>query len=290
MLSKSAMTNTSFTTAETPSGKGPNDENFPVGSIFLPASLRPHVAIFYAYARAIDDVADNPLLTPSEKVQRLEGFEDAVRGKNDDPAFQKGHAIRKSLIECGITDQHCCDLIIAFKQDATKHRYEDWSELIDYCNHSAAPVGRYLLDIHGEEPSGYPASDALCNALQVINHLQDCSDDYKTMDRVYLPTEWLTQEKVTPDALNNKYTSANLRIVLDKCLDATDALLIKAKTLPNKLKSKRLAMESATIIKIACKLSEKLRANDPIACRVELNKIQFFGCCLSGFFAGLRNR
>ena len=110
------------------------------------------------------------------------------------------------------------------------------------------------------------------------------------MDRVYLPTEWLTQKKVPPDALNNKYTSANLRIVLDKCLDATDDLLIKAKTLPNKLKSKRLAMESATIIKIASKLSEKLRKNDPIANRVELNKIQFFSCCLSGFFTGLRNR
>ncbi|MBC27292.1 MAG: squalene synthase HpnC [Rhodospirillaceae bacterium] len=290
MLSKSAMTDTSLTTAETPSGKGPDDENFPVGSIFLPASLRPHVAIFYAYARAIDDVADNPLLTPIEKVQRLEGFEDAVRGKNDDPAFQKGHAIRKSLIECGVTVQHCCDLIIAFKQDATKHRYKNWKELINYCNKSAAPVGRYLLDIHGEEPSGYPASDALCNALQVINHLQDCSDDYKNMDRVYLPTDWLTQEKVTPEALNYKYTTANLRVVLDKCLDATDDLLIKAKTLPNKLKSKRLAMETATIIQIAVKLTEKLRTNDPIAQRVELNKLQFFSCCLSGFFAGLKNR
>ena len=173
---------------ETPSGKAAADENFPVGSWLLPARLRPHIATFYAYARAIDDIADNPDLEPADKIARLDGFAKTVSGADTpDPAFHKAHEIRRSLAETGVTHQHCVDLTQAFKQDATKLRYDDWDDLMGYCNLSAAPVGRYLVDLHGESPLAYPASDALCNALQVLNHLQDCGDDYKALNRVYLP-------------------------------------------------------------------------------------------------------
>lgn len=282
------MSDATLTTAETPSGKGAGDENFPVGSIFLPAKLRPHVTVFYAYARAIDDVVDNPDLAPEEKVRRLDSFDQAMQGLTDDPAYRKAHAIRESLTECGVTIQHCRDLITAFKQDAVKLRYDDWPDLINYCDHSAAPVGRYLLDIHGEDLSGYPASDALCNALQVLNHLQDCQDDYRAMNRVYLPQDWLAEAGETVEALDAGAASAGLRRVMDKCLDGTDDLLAVADTLPGQLKSRRLAMESATIIRIAHKLSAELRARDPIAERVELTKPQFLWCCLTGFWQGLR--
>lgn len=282
------MTDATLTTAETPSGKGAGDENFPVGSIFLPTKLRPHIAVFYAYARAIDDVADNPDLAPEEKVRRLDGFDQAMQGKTDDPAYQKAHAIRESLAQCDVTIQHCRDLITAFKQDAVKLRYDDWPDLINYCDHSAAPVGRYLLDIHGEDASGYPASDALCNALQVLNHLQDCQDDYREMNRVYLPEDLLAEAGEKVEALDADAASSGLRRVMDKCLDGTDELLALADTLPGQLKSRRLAMESATIVRIAHKLSTKLRARDPIAERVELTKPQFLWCCLLGFWQGLR--
>ena len=282
------MTEATLTTAETPSGKGAGDENFPVGSIFLPAKLRPHIAIFYAYARAIDDVADNSDLQPEEKVRRLDGFDQAMLGQTDDPAYQKAHAIRASLETCGVTIKHCRDLIIAFKQDATKLRYDDWPDLINYCDHSAAPVGRYLLDMHGEDPAGYDASDALCNALQVLNHLQDCQDDYQEMNRVYLPQDWLAESGATVEQLDGEAATAGLRQVMDKCLDGTDELLDLADTLPGRLKSRRLAMESATIVRIAHKLSAELRARDPIAERIELTKPQFLSCCLAGFWQGLR--
>jgi len=281
------MTDATMTTAETPSGKGAKDENFPVGSIFLPAELRPHVAIFYAYARAIDDVADNAELSPEEKVRRLDGFDQAMLGQNDDPAYEKAHAIRQSLSECDVTIQHCRDLITAFKQDAVKARYDNWSDLINYCMHSAAPVGRYLLDIHGEDPAGYPASDALCNALQVLNHLQDCQDDYQEMDRVYLPQDWMGTAGETVEALNQPAASTGLRTVMDQCLDGTDELLALADRLAGQLQSRRLAMESATIVKIAHKLSAELRSRDPIAERVQLTKPQFLTCCVRGFWQGL---
>ena len=281
------MTDTTITTAETPSGKAAKDENFPVGSIFLPANLRPHVAVFYAYARAIDDIADNPDLTPEEKIKRLDGFDQAILGKNTDPAYGKAHAIRMSLSKCDVTIQHCRDLITAFKQDAVKLRYDDWPDLINYCMYSAAPVGRYLLDIHGENPTNYPASDALCNALQVLNHLQDCQDDYQEMNRVYLPQDWMIAANETADALVQPTASAGLREVMEQCLDGTDDLLLLADQLPGKLKSRRLAMESATIIKIAHKLSAELRRRDPISGRVQLTNLQFLTCSIRGCWQGL---
>jgi len=276
------MTDMASISAETPSGKGAGDENFPVGSILLPKRLRPHVAAFYAYARAIDDVADNPALPPEEKVRRLDGFDKALLGENDDPAYEKAHRIRESLKETDVPVQHCRDLISAFKQDAVKLRYDDWDDLIDYCNRSAAPVGRYLLDLHGEARDGYPANDALCNALQVLNHLQDCADDYHTLDRVYLPRDWMSAAGVTVDALDAPALSPGLRRVVDKCLDGTDELLALARTLPGRLKNRRLAMESAAIVNIAMRLSRHLRRRDPIAERVELSKPEYLWCCVKG--------
>ena len=140
---------------ETPSGKGAGDENFPVGSWLLPARLRPHVAIFYRFARAIDDIADNPDLRPDDKIARLSRFEAAVTGaETDDPALATAHRMRESLAQSGVASQHCVDLVAAFKQDAIKPRYHDWSDLLGYCALSANPVGRYLLDLHGETASG----------------------------------------------------------------------------------------------------------------------------------------
>ena len=178
------------TALETPSGKWSGDENFPVGSWLLSARLRPHVAAFYALARTTDDIADNPDLGADDKLRRLDGFLAELRGDGSgDPAFATAARARDSMAACGVTTRHLADLIDAFKQDATRPRYADWYDLIGYCNRSAAPVGRFLLDLHGENPAHWIASDALCNALQVLNHLQDCKDDYLALDRVYLPGE-----------------------------------------------------------------------------------------------------
>ncbi len=268
---------------ETPSGKSAGDENFPVGSWLLPARLRPHIACFYGFARAIDDIADNPDLAPEDKVARLDAFEAALTGaKADDPAYRKAHSLRRSLRETGVTAEHGVDLLSAFKQDATKLRYRDWDDLIDYCNRSAAPVGRYLLDLHGDSGAGYPASDALCNALQVINHLQDCKQDYLDLDRVYLPLEWFERSGATVAELAAAKASPGVRAVLDLALDGVEVLLAQARALPGGLLSRRLAMESAAILAIAERLTELLRRRDPLAERVELSRPQFLVCCLRG--------
>ncbi len=260
---------------EAPSGKDAAYENFPVGSWLLKAALRPHVAVFYHYARAIDDIADSPTLPAEEKIRRLDGFARAIEVGSDDAAYAKAHAMRRTLAETKITPRHCLDLISAFQQDARQARYRSWADLLDYCNRSAAPVGRFLLDLHGGCRLGYAPADALCNALQVINHLQDCGDDYRTLNRVYLPLDWLEAEGAREAELDSPRLSPALRRVVDRTLAATEELLAAARPLPGGLASRRLAMEAAAILDIAVALVGRLRRHDPLASRVALTKAEY---------------
>ena len=284
------MTNPFVAAVETPSGKDTAYENFPVGSWLLPRELRPHIAVFYRFARAIDDIADNPDLPADEKLARLKRFEDALLGcETDSPALETVHLMRRSLAKTGITARHCIDLIAAFKQDATKLRYADWDDLMGYCILSAAPVGRYLLDLHGGSNHGYGPSDALCMALQVINHLQDCKDDYQALNRVYLPADWMAEAGATVEDLVGTASSTALRSLLDRTLNVTADLLDGARSLPDGLRRRSLAMESAAIIAIADRLIEQLRVRDPLGPRVQLTKAGYLFCCIRGAVtAGLR--
>jgi squalene synthase HpnC len=257
---------------ETPSGKAAADENFPVGSWLLPARLRPHIARFYAFARAIDDIADNPTLAPADKIARLEGFAQALGTGIGDAGFSKAHRLRESLLATGVPAQHGLDLIAAFKQDAVKLRYRDWDDLMGYCVLSAAPVGRYLIDLHGEDRRCYAASDALCNALQVLNHLQDCQADYRNLDRVYLPEPWLAEAGGSVAELDAPRATPALRRVLDRLLDRTAELVRLARPLAGQFRDRRFAMEAAMIWRIADRLMGELRRRDPLAERVALSK------------------
>ncbi len=263
-----------------PSGKGAADENFPVGSILIARRLRPHVARFYAFARGTDDIADAPHLTPEEKVVRLDACGAALRGEAAGP--EMALRLRESLAETGVPVKHPLDLLVAFRQDAVKGRYADWADLMDYCAHSADPVGAYLLDLHGEDASAKPASNALCTVLQVVNHLQDLKDDLRTLDRCYLPQDWLAEEgAVTEDVLADAASPA-LRRVIDRMLAECAPMLDAADRLPPLLKSRRLAAEARVICVLARRLAGRLSRQDPIAGRVKLSKLDFAVAALRG--------
>jgi squalene synthase HpnC len=276
--------NTEYGIVQTPSGKDANYENFPVGSWLLPRKLRSHIAIFYLFARTIDDIADNPCLSAEEKIINLEGFEVALLGHDlTNPVYKTAHKMRDSLNKTGVTSSHCIDLIAAFKLDAKKLRYRNWDELMEYCILSAAPVGRYLIDLHGGSSNEYAPSDALCKALQVINHLQDCKDDFQSLNRVYLPGDWLADANVKVEELSQEISSDGLRKVIDSCLKETSVLMGEAIELPRKLKNRRLAMESAAIIEIAQQLICRLGSADPLGVkRINLTKSEYFFSCTKG--------
>ena len=252
--------------------KGAKDENFPVGSILIPKALRPHVMCYYNFAREIDDVADNPASRAEEKVQRLKAFGHALTHGSDDPSLSSAARLHISMQETNIPFDHGLDLISAFKQDAVQSRYESWDDLIDYCQRSAAPVGRYLLDLHGEDRALYPASAALCHALQVINHLQDVAEDRRDMDRVYIPTDWLRLEGLDISELDAASTSPALRRVFDKMLGGTTELLEHSAKLAPAMTNRHLRAETRIIQKIAETLTKRLYNEDPIATRIELSK------------------
>lgn len=274
---------------ETPSGKGRGDENFPVGSFLIRKSLRPHVHTFYRFARNADDIADNPTLSADDKVHRLDRMGEILDGApgEDSPAAS---AMRISLTETRTSAQHCHDVLRAFRLDATKLRYKDWDDLMEYCRYSASPVGRQLLDLHGESRDTWPASDALCSALQVLNHLQDCGDDYRNLDRVYLPLELMGEAGVPVEELAAGPASAGMRQVIDRLLDATDRLILKASELPGGVKARGLRCESVTIVELARRLSRRLRRDDPLATRVALSKGDFAAALVAGIVRCRRRR
>ncbi len=256
---------------ETPSGKGRTDENFPVGSRLIRPALRPHVHAFYDFARNADDIADSPTLPAPEKLARLHTMAAVLVGDAQDGA-PTARRLRESLAQTGVTPQHSLDLLAAFRQDAAKTRYASWEELLDYCRISAMPVGRHVLDLHGEQRATYQPSDALCAALQVLNHLQDCARDLHEIDRCYLPQDMLAEAGVDTAALTASAASPGLRRVLDRLLDRTDALNRTGAGLPARVRDRRLRIETAVIANLAGRLAGRLRREDPLARRVKLRR------------------
>lgn len=265
----------------TPSGKDRHSENFPVGSLLIRKNLRRHVHAYYRFARMGDDLADNPALPPQEKVDRLNRMEEVLHDPTSE-AVPIVAALRRSLEVTRVDARHCSDLLIAFRLDATKQRYEDWQDLMHYCRYSASPVGRYLLELHGENRQSWAFSDALCNALQVINHLQDCKLDAQEMDRIYIPLSEFAAVQAEPADLLKPHSSPAIRRILDRLLDQTKDLLHEADRLPGKVRDFRMRAESAIIVNLAHRLVKELRERDPLAERVKLNKFKIFKAAVMG--------
>ena len=276
------------TAADVKSGKGHRDENFPVASGLIAPRHRAVILAFYRFVRAADDVADHATLSEAEKLALLDQLEQGLLGKHDvEPAAT---ALRRALAERALSPRHAQDLVTAFRLDVTKLRYRDWDDLIGYCSYSAMPVGRFVLDVHGESRETWPANDALCAALQVINHLQDCAADFRNLDRVYVPLDALAREGLTVDALGEKKASPALLRALRALAERTAALLRDAEPLGVQVRDFRLGLEIAAIQRLASTLTAMLLRRDPLSERVHLKKGGFLGVAALGAAEGLIRR
>ncbi len=209
------------------SGKGHTDENFPVASWLIAKRHRAPILAFYRFARTADDVADHPTATPEEKLHLLEEMDRTLTGELD--SATEAHALRLVLEQHKLSPQHALLLLEAFRRDVTKTRYANWDDLMDYCRYSAMPVGRFVLDVHGEDRAIWPQSDALCAALQVINHLQDCAKDFRALNRVYLPEDTMAEFGARIDMLNGAQSPPELRRVIAALATRTNELLDQAR-------------------------------------------------------------
>jgi squalene synthase HpnC len=262
------------------SGKGHRDENFPVASLLVRRDARPPILAFYRFARAADDVADHPTAAPQEKLDSLARLEAGLLGASG--GSPEGIALREVLQARGLSDHHALDLLEAFRRDVGKRRYADWAELMDYCRHSASPVGRFVLDVHGESSALWPANDALCNALQVINHLQDCAKDYRALDRVYLPMDVLAAHGTTPEALGAASASPGLRAAIQELAQRTSVLLVQSRLFSSQIADARLALEVGVIQALAESLIARLIRRDPLSQRVHHNGVETASLALRG--------
>ena len=260
------------TVRESLSGKTARDENFPVASSLIAKRRRPIILAFYRFVRAADDVADNSGLSADEKLALLDHLADALRGSAQDP---EAEPLRLALRTQGIAPKHALDLLDAFRLDAVKNRYANLDELMDYCRLSAMPVGRFVLDVHGESRSLWPASDALCAALQVINHLQDCGGDYRRLDRVYLPHSILDAHGATVEMLAGRRASPQLRGAITELARHAAALVEQGGELVPLIGDVRLSLEIAAIHGLARELADRLQHRDPLSEPVHLSKFEF---------------
>ena len=231
---------------------------------------------FYTFARNGDDIADSPELDAADKVARLDRMEAVLLGQADEGS-PSAVTLRASLAETGVTPVHAQELLVAFRRDATKTRYASWAELLDYCRYSAAPVGRYMLDLHGEDRTGWPANDALCASLQVLNHLQDCGKDFAGLDRSYLPQDMLDHSGAAVTDVALPAETPGLRKVFGRMLDHVDALNAEAARFPRQIRDRRLRLEVGVIVGLAQRLTRRLRHGDPLAHRVKLQKTDVAG-------------
>ena len=263
------------------SGKGHRDENFPVASFVIAARHRPAILAFYNFVRTADDVADNAAAPADEKLRLLEDMRLSLMGGSD--VSPQGVALRDVLAARGLTTDHAADLLEAFRRDVVKQRYADWDELIDYCRYSAMPVGRYVLDVHGESHASWPANDALCAALQVINHLQDCGKDYRDLDRVYLPEDLLARYGANAAMLGESQARPALKAALADVAVRNGALLDQSAAFAGQIRDGRLALEVAMIQRFAEDLTGKLLTRDPLCDRVHHKKAELIPLVLSAF-------
>lgn len=264
--------------------RGADRENFPVASRLLPAPLRPSVRAFYEVVRAADDVADDPHLAAPEKHARLDAIEAGLRGGPG-----PGHTadLRAALAAAGQPglERHAIAMLAAFRADVAATPCADWAALRGYCRASADPVGRFLLDLHGEAEADRAASDALCTALQLLNHLQDLGEDRRDLGRIYLPADWIADAGASPADLDRDRLTPALRRALDRALDEADALLAHAARLPATIRSRRLRAEVSVILALARGLSRRLRHADPLKARVAPARPDHARAALAGLAA-----
>jgi squalene synthase HpnC len=257
--------------AQLRSGKGSGDENFPVASWLVAPPHRRPILSFYEFVRIADDIADHATLPQAEKLAHLDSLEESLLGRNEDNAA--GVTLRAALAERNLSAQHAQDLLTAFRQDVTKNRYADWDDLIGYCRYSAMPVGRFVLDVHGESRATWTASDNVCAVLQIINHLQDCVQDYRKLDRVYIPLDALEAAGSDVAALDAPRATPALLACLHGLAERTAAMLEEGSTLPAQIADRRLSLEIAAIVTLARRFVQVLRERDPLSENVRLGKL-----------------
>jgi hydroxysqualene synthase len=262
---------------QTPAAHGVDHyENFPVASWLTPARLRPAIVAIYWFARTADDIADEGDATAAERLADLAAFRaDLLICATSDAASTRWPRVfaplRQAILAHALPVPLLDALLQAFEQDvrytAAGRWYASNSELLDYCNRSANPVGRLLLHLYGVNGEReLAASDAICSALQLINFWQDLSKDIPR-GRYYLPLNAIAAHQVMPRDMLQRKDTANTMNLIAACADFASAAMLKGFELPNRVRQQiqgfdgwRLSLELRCVIQGGLRIVEKIKA------------------------------
>ena len=256
-------------------------ENFPVASLLLPAPLRPPVAVLYRFARNADDFADEGERSPAERLALLEGYRQQLlrlapapdaqlEGANQAEAFTTDRALFTALGQ--IVEQHQLplqalhDLLDAFSQDVTTARYPDFPTLLHYCQRSAAPVGRLMLQLFqhtgiGVDDRSLQRSDDICCALQLINFWQDIASDLQQRNRIYLPQDDLQRFGVSEAQLRAGNCSGGFRALMAFQVERSRQIMLAGAPLAPSLPG-RIGLEIRSVVQGGLRILEKIEQVD----------------------------
>lgn len=244
---------------------------------------------YYRYARYADDIADNPRLSPKQKVAKLHELEDVFL-KSKPYRGQKlkfVQTLREDFSRHNLNLSPATDLLIAFRQDAMGFDYQTWGQLVEYCKYSAVPVGRFMLALFNEHPSTYLPAASLCVALQIVNHLQDIKYDALTMKRIYLPAEFMQKYKFSKEDLIKDKSVPGVRKAVDEMLDLCQGLVKEGSLLPAIIKSTTLKIEVCVILSLTNIMIKKIKSGDVLQKHIKLSGFDWIRALCSGFVRGI---
>lgn len=261
-------------------------ENFPVASFLIPKNYRKDVAIVYWFARTADDLADEGNAPPEKRLEELNKFENefqkSLKGISDNLYFIQ---LAKTITEKKLSITHFTDLLSAFKQDVVKKSYNNFDEVLDYCQRSANPVGRILLELFKvNSDAATNCSDKVCTALQLTNFYQDTVLDIGK-GRNYYPQDEMETFGVIKKMFELKENNPNIKALLKHNVDRAQVLFDEGKNLLKYLNG-RFKVEIKWTIAGGEKILDKIRKNDydVFSIRPKLNKIDFIGLLIKSIF------
>lgn len=272
--------------------KNKHQENFPVGMMMFNKDIRKIVADYYRFARYADDIADNPHLKPQNKVDKLYELEEIFTGQKSykGQKLKFVQILKDEFAKHNLSPDLATDLLIAFRKDSLGFDYQTWGQLVDYCKYSAAPVGKFMLAVHQENPSTYLPATSLCVALQIVNHVQDLKYDVSLLKRLYLPAEIMKKYHLRQEDLVQNQSSISVQKAVKHIMEKTLGLVKEGSILPELIKSLSLRIEVCIILSLTNIMIKKILKGDILAREIKLSGFDWLRGIISGIYKGLTTK
>lgn len=264
-------------------------ENFPVASLLIPKNKRKYIAAIYAFSRIADDIADEGNLNPEFRIAQLIKYRDLFDNRICSKEFPNLPAIYDTVERNSLTGKNFLDLISAFIQDNQKNKYKSFEEVLGYCEKSANPVGRILLELFNVRyEEAFNHSDKICTALQLTNFYQDLNIDIQN-GRFYIPEEILRNfDLIYEDLISfqkGKYVNNNFKKMMNYLIEVNFNLFNEGEKLLSYLNG-LFKVEIKLTVEGGREILHKIISIDynPFKMRPKLNKISWLKIILRSLF------